>query len=90
VYTVKSFRCFLLSGDRQPKYFLKEVDVLTRLQSVLDLDGFIDENTVCFWRGDESLTRELRIAREDYEMMGLPSQVTVTVLPGDHLNEKGE
>lgn len=49
----------------------------------------LDEEVVVFGmggEGDESTTA-LAVHRSRWEEMGRPSEVTVTVRPGDHLND---
>lgn len=68
------------------------MSALSKARSVLDLDG-ASANYATFSSRDEDTRKILRtatISAQDYAEMGRPEQVTVTIEPGDRLNDVDE
>ena len=66
--------------------------ILSKMESVLDLDDREESNgaTVLFTRNDPDNTErilDVEIDEEMFKALGSPETITVTVRPGDFLNE---
>ncbi|WP_311208789.1 MULTISPECIES: hypothetical protein [unclassified Aeromicrobium] len=61
---------------------------LTKARSVLDLDGAFDTSPTFTSRDEDNglIRRGLSMSEQDYNDMGRPERVTVTIEPGDRLN----
>ena len=60
--------------------------MLTKTEQLLDLDTGFERTHVVRFIGETSRTR-VTIITEDWKEMGRPKQISITIEPGDKLNE---
>ena len=66
-------------------------DILLKSEKLLDLVGSVrddDGEAFAFVSPDGKAGMQLMLQRVDWEEMGKPSKLTITIVPGDLLNEE--